>query len=94
MIYEPTPIQMFVSQKYQSQAIQKIVENWRVEPQLIVDKLVDHFREMGIYRVPFNQDRLLMADLLRYLKTSPDLMRLVSKARNEEARRQRNRHSD
>lgn len=94
MHFEGQPIQHYVTQRYMTQPVQKIVDGWRVEPQLVVDKLIDYFREMGIFVVPYNQDALIMKNLIRYLKTSHELSHMVSRARNEEMKRQRNRHSE
>ncbi len=94
MNYEEIPIQNFVTTKYQTPAVQKIVEQWRVEPQLVVEKVVEHFRELGIYKVAFNHERMLTRHMLQLLRNSPEIMKLVTKARSEELKRQRNRHAD
>ncbi len=94
MNYEEIPIQNFVSSKFSTPSVQKIIESWRVEPQLVIDKVVEYFREMGIYKVGFNQDRMLMNNMLTLLKNSPEIMRMVNKARNDELKRQRNRHAE
>ncbi len=94
MNYEEIPIQSFVAAKFQTPAVQKIVEQWRVEPVMIVEKVVEHFLDLGIYKVAASHERMLMKHMLQMLKTSPDIMKLVSKAKNEEARKQRNRHAE
>ncbi len=94
MNYEPQPIQVYLTQRYMTSVVQKIVDGWRIEPQLVVDKMLEHFREMGIFVVPFKQDELIIRSLIRYLRTSPDIARLVQRSRSEELRRQRNRHSE
>jgi hypothetical protein len=88
------PISHYIAQRYMTPAIQKLVDGWRVEPQLVVDRAVEYFKDMGIYSVPRSQDSLIMSNLMRYLKTSTDLQRMVSRARAEELKRQRNRHSE
>ena len=94
MSFDQTPIQHFVTQRFLTKDIQKLVDGWRVEPRDIIEKVVDHFREMAIYRVPYTQEDLITDSITQYLKSSPDIIRLVLKARNEEMRRQRNnRHS-
>lgn len=87
-----TPIAHFVSQRYVMPKIQKIVEGWRIEPKFIIEKLVEHFREMGVYTVPFHQERLVMEDMMFQLKHSPDIGRLVARAKQEELKKQRARH--
>lgn len=94
MNFEGQPIANYITLRYMTPAIQKLVDGWRVEPQLVVERAIEYFREMGIYTVPYQQDALIMGNLVRYLKTSADLQRLVQRARNEELKRQRNRHSE
>ncbi len=94
MNYEGQPILHFITQRYMTPPVQKIVDGWRVEPQLVVDKLIEYFREMGIFVVPYSQDALIMKNLMRYLRTSQELAHMVSRARNDEMKRQRNRHSE
>jgi hypothetical protein len=93
MTPELVPINRFVLQKYQTPMVQKIVESWRLEPQVVIEKLVEHFREMGIFAVSFQHERLITASIVHHLKHSPDIARLVLRARNEELRKQRNRHA-
>lgn len=92
--HESVPINYFVTQRYLTPQVQKIVEGWRVEPGLVIERLIEHFREMGIYMVPANQQALLLKNLIHQLRNSPDIMKLVSRARQEELKRQRNRHAD
>lgn len=94
MNYDGQPIADFVTQRYMSPMIQKMVDGWRVEPQLVVERAIEYFREMGIYTVPHRQNALILKNLIRYLKTSADLQRLVARARQDELKRQRNRHSE
>lgn len=94
MNFEGQPIAHYITQRYMTPQIQKLVDGWRVEPQLVVDRAIEYFRDMGIYTVPYQQDALIMGNLVRYLKTSTDLQRMVTRARAEELKRQRNRHSE
>ena len=92
--HEDIPIQLFVNQRYSTPAVQKLVDGWRVEPHLVIDKLVEHFREMGIYRVSGAHEPLILKNLMHQLKHSPEILSLVHKARNDEQKRQRNRHAE
>jgi hypothetical protein len=88
------PIQQFVTQRYLSPTIQKIVDGWRLEPQHVIEKLIEHFREMGIFSVSFRHEALLTRDLIHQLRNSPEIYRMVLKARSDDLRKQRNRHSE
>lgn len=94
MNFEGQPIAHYITQRYMTPTIQKLVDGWRVEPQMVVERAIEYFRDMGIHVVPYQQDALIMGNLLRYLKTSSDLQRMVTRARAEELKRQRNRHSE
>jgi hypothetical protein len=94
MAHEDVPIQLFVNQRYMMPAVQKIVDGWRVEAHHVIDKLVEHFREMGIYRVSSVHEALIMKNLMHQLRNSPEILSLVQKARMEEQKRQRNRHAE
>jgi hypothetical protein len=91
---ESTPIGIFVESHYSSKKIQKVVASWRVEPTVIVNKLIDHFREMGIYYVAPGHELLILNNILYQLRYSADIQLLVHRARNDEMKRQRNRHAE
>ncbi len=94
MYHDDIPIQNYIVIKYQLPLIQKIVDPWRLEPVAVIEKLTEHFREMGVFRVPYGQDGIMLKTMIMFLKTSPDIMRMVIRARNEEIKRQKNRHAD
>lgn len=94
MAYEDVPIQLFVNQRYLTPVVQKLVDGWRVEAHHVIEKLVEHFREMGIYRVAAVQEQLVIKNMMHQLRHSPDIMRLVQRARQDELKRQRNRHAE
>ena len=94
MNYEHVPIAQFVSQRFSSPQVQKLVEAWRVEPQIVIDKIVDYFREMGIFKVTPGHEALLTKNMMHQLRNSPELNQLVNRAKQEELKRQRNRHAE
>lgn len=94
MAFEDVPIQLFVNQLYMRPVVQKIVDGWRVEAHVVVDKLVEHFREMGIYRVAPVNEKLITKNLMHQLRNSPDIQSMVQRARQDEQKRQRNRHAE
>ena len=94
MNFEDIPIHIFVSQSFSSRSVQRVIENWRVEPSALIERLVDYFKEMGIFRVAHGHEGLIMRNMIHQLKSSPEISRMVYKARQEEMRRQRNRHAE
>ena len=93
MSQDEIPVLLFVAQHYSTPIVQRLVENWRIEPIRVIEKLADHLREMGIYRVPYKHERLLMSHIIHLLRHSPEIQRMVSKASQDEAKRQR-RHAE
>ena len=94
MNIEGVPISEFVSHKFTLFKIQKIIDSWRVEPKLIVEKLVEHFREMGIFTVYYGHDAIIFNSMVFLLKNSPEIQQLVQRANHDELKRQRTRHAE
>ena len=94
MTQDAKPIVYFVAERYSTPAVQRIVDTWRIEPALVIQKLAEHFQEMGIYRVAAGHEKVLAEHMLQLLRHSPELQRMVSKAKQEDAKRQRSRHAD
>lgn len=94
MNIEGVPIAQFVTQKFTLLKVQKIIETWRIEPKAIIDKLVEHFREMGIFIVHYGHEEIIVNNMVFILKNSPDIQHLVQKANQDELKRQRTRHAE
>jgi hypothetical protein len=92
MAPDNVPIYAYVQQKYGSAAVQRLVEGWRLESKVIIDRIVDHFRDMGIYTVSRQNEVLIVKGILHQLRHSPEILRLVVRANLEEQRRTRSRH--
>lgn len=94
MAIDRIPIKNFVTQRFTHPSVQQIIENWRVDPAQLITKLIEYFRDMGIYEVHYGQEKLIMDTLLIQLKTSPEILKYVTQARQQELNRARNRHAD
>lgn len=94
MALEKIPIHVFVANRYSSLAVQKIVEGWRIEPAEVIERLIEHFREMGVYEVPYGHEPMMIENMLIQLRHSPEILKMVQRMRSEELRRQRARHAD
>ncbi len=94
MIYETIPIEVFVVLKYNSPEVQKLVEHWRVEPETIMKNVIEHFRELGLFGIPMAQQSMVLDAMTTYLRTSPEIIRMVTKSEHEEALRARTKHAD
>ena len=94
MIYESIPIEVFVSQTYDAESVRTLVENWRIEPDTIMKNVIDHFRELGIFAVTFSQRKLMQEAMITYMRTSPEIVKMVIKSDQDEAKRAKTRHAD
>lgn len=94
MNIEGIPISQFISQKFTLLKIQKIIESWRIEPKSIVDKLVEHYREMGIFTVHYGHEEIIVNNMVFLLKNSPEIQHIVQRANQDELKRQRTRHAE
>ena len=94
MSLDAVQIHTFIQSRFHTPPIQKIVDSWRIEPEVLIEKLVEFFRDAGIYSVPHGHEAMILSHMIRELRHAPEIKRLVAKARNEEMRRQRNRHAD
>ncbi|MBM4252559.1 MAG: hypothetical protein FJ146_11360 [Deltaproteobacteria bacterium] len=94
MILETIPIEVFVVQKYNAPEVQKLVEHWRIEPETIMKNVIEHFRELGIFGVPMAQQVMMLDAMRTYLRTSPEITRMVMKSEQEEAIRARTKHAE
>ena len=91
---DATPIEEFLASKYSHRRIQVIVENWRVESEIIIDILIEQFRDMGIFFVRSNQERLILDNMIYQIKNLPEITNLVRRAEQEETTRKKSRHAD
>lgn len=94
MSSDDLPIALFIERNYSSRRVQKLVETWRVEPSIVITKLIDHFREMGIFFVSPRHEPLMLQNMLFQLRNSAEIQQLVHKAKSEEMKRQRSRHAE
>lgn len=94
MAQEKMPIHVFVATRWSNPQVQKLVEGWRVEPADVIEKLIEHFRDMAIFEVPYGHETLMLNNLIFQLKHSPELVKMLQKVKADEAKRQRARHAD
>jgi hypothetical protein len=86
-------IEQFVRTRYSTPAVQKLVASWRIEPEAINRMVIDQFREMGIFSVPYGHDKLMLNHMLAILRHSPEIASAIKRSEIEDQRRMRTRHS-
>ena len=93
-IIDRRPIELVVKGYFGARSIQNIVDPWRIEPDVLVVRLTEHFRDLGIYFVEKGQEEMILENMIFQLKSAPDIQGLVAKNRADEQRRQQKRHAD
>lgn len=81
MLIDWIPIENFVAETYRTKPVQKIVDEWNVDPAQMVGILARYFKEMGIFKVSHVNSRIVVRTLMRTLRTSPEIHALVKKGR-------------
>lgn len=90
---EAHTIEDFVLRRLSNPRVIAVVENWRVEPEIVSSVLINHFREIGIYFVERGHEEMMMKNIIHHLKHSPELIKEVRKAQDDEIAKKRTRHS-
>lgn len=91
MIVEPQPIELYVAQRFNDKSLVAIIEDWRIEPEVLEIILVAYFKEMGIYSVTPQLERQIRQAIPDLLQNSPEVYTRVRKAQAAEALRRQNR---
>jgi len=79
MQIEKRPIDLFVSKIFNDKQIQNIVENWPIDQNLLKKMLVRHFRHLGILMVKPSNEKLILQNILHYLRFSKEIHLIIEK---------------
>lgn len=91
MLVEPQPIELYVSQRFNDKNLVAIIEDWRIESEILEKFIVNYFKEMGIFSVTANLESQIRASIPQLLQNSPEIYARVRKAQAAEALRRQNR---
>ena len=94
MLVEPQPIEIFVANRFNDKVLLAIVEDWRIESEILEKIIVNYFREMGIYSVPPSLEKKIIQTIPFLLQNSPEIFVRVRKAQAQEALRRQSRRAD
>ena len=90
---EPVPIENFVSLEFGRNTVAKLIANWRIEPETLIQIIISHHREMGVFFVYPQHEKVIQKSIINALKSSPEVVRLLRRAEmNELTRQWNNRH--
>lgn len=93
MLTESLPLHTFVATSFQKPAIQGLIENWRIETNLLQHILVQNIRELGIFSVTPQFEKELFAFIIYLLRNSPEIRQRVRKADEVDKARKFTRHA-
>lgn len=94
MLTESLPIEVYVGYRFKDKVILGIIENWRIEPEVLEKTIVTYFREMGIFSVTPQLDASIRDSITHLLVNSPEIFSKVKKAEAQEAMRRQNKRAD
>lgn len=92
ILFEPIPIEEFVSTSMKRKKISSIVDEWRVDLAEVITIVVAHFRDISIFMVSEEQKKTLEDVLVFYLQKSKAVRKLVEKADLVEKQRRESKH--
>ena len=94
MLVEPQPIEIFVANRFNDKVLLAIIEDWRIEGEILEKIIVAYFREMGIFSVPQSLEAKIRQTIPFMLLNSPEIFSKVRKAQAAEALRRQSRRAD
>lgn len=94
MLTESLPIEIYVGYRFKDKSIVNLIENWRIEPEVLEKIIVGYFREMGIFTVTPLLDGSIRDSITHLLQHSPEIFSKVRQAEAQEARRRQNKRAD
>lgn len=91
MLVEAQPIELYVARRFEDKRLLAIIEDWRIESEVLEKLVVAYFKEMGIFSVtPKLEERIYQA-IPDLLQNSPEIYARMKKAQAAEALRRQNR---
>lgn len=94
MLTEPIPIYHYVKEQLENRAVKAVVDEWRVENEVILEITINNYKSMGIYQVTPESEAHINRIFLKILKDSPDVTRLILEAKKRERHLAKNKRSN
>ena len=86
MQIEIVPTAQFVSRKIHESPIKMMVEPFSVDTEVLEGILVNHFHDMGIFFVKPAHEQMLTEQIIKQIRLSPEIHRVVQQAAHQRAR--------
>lgn len=84
MYVEPIPLYIFIKQSFEYKEIKSVTDQWRVETQQLINIILAQINELGIYEVNPGMEVYMRKILLEFLRTSPEIIKMVHEAERRE----------
>lgn len=83
---EDVPVEIFVTQVIATKPAMQITENWPLKAEVILQVVIKHFHDLGIYRVaPLGQSEAMRDEVLHFLRNSTTIIDMIDKAKKAAA---------
>jgi hypothetical protein len=84
MLTEAMPIKLFVRISLERREIKSIIEEWRVEHDVLIQCIVNHFNEVGIFEVRPHLEQVIRLRIAGFIKSSPEILKRKIEAERRE----------
>ena len=84
MITESVPLQIYIRQSFDTKEIKAVTDQWRVETGQLMNIVISHLNEIGVYSVAPNNEKFMKEVILAFLNNSPEIIKLVHEAERRE----------
>lgn len=79
---ETIPIEIFVAQVMATKAVTQITDSWPLKSEAILEVVIKHFSDLGVYSVsPFGQYDVMREELMFFLQNSQHIIDIIDKAK-------------
>lgn len=79
------PIDVFVNRKVLLPPIKPLIEPLALDISVVANLLVTHFQDMGIFFVPPSHEAIILTQMVKQLRISPDIHKVVQQAARQRA---------
>ncbi len=83
---EVVPIAVFINRKVNVKPIKPMLDPLSIDPVVVEGILVGHFHEMGVFLVPPAQERMIIAQIMKLIRTSPEIHKVAGQVAREKLR--------
>jgi hypothetical protein len=80
---EKVPTEVFVMQVMSTKAARRIIDDWPIKPEQLVNIALKHLKDLNIFQVaPGEHEEIVRNEILFFLKNSSVILEMINKARH------------